>query len=179
MSDFKISKKEIGKSLSQFYKVPFVEYDPDISIPVGLLTNLKVPFMRNNVWVPLKIEDRKIVIAIDNPGDLQKIGEIKTLFSNKPLSFNVALKQDILAFIQCFTRKERKLASRSQILSELKTKEVEIEDEESVLYEEDSAIVQLVNKIIIDAYKQKASDIHIEPYPGKINTQIRIRVDGA
>ncbi len=179
MSDFKISKKEIGKSLSQFYKVPFVEYDPDIPIPVRLLANLKVPFMRNNVWVPLKMEDGKVIIAIDNPGNLQKVGEIKTLFSNKPLSFNVGLKQDILAFIQRFARKERKLASRSQILSELKIKEVEIEDEESILYEEDSAIVQLVNKIIIDAYKHGASDIHIEPYTGKLNTRIRIRVDGA
>jgi len=179
MSDFKIPKKEIGKSLSQFHKVPFVEYDPDLPIPVRLLTNIKVPFMRNNVWVPLKIEDGNIVIAIDDPGDLQKIGEIKTLFSNKTLLFNVALKQDILAFIHRFTRKERNLASRSQILSELKTREVEIEDEESVLYEKDSAIVQFVNKIIIDAYKQKASDIHIEPYPGKMNTRIRIRVDGA
>ena len=179
MSDFKISKKQIGKSLSQFYKVPFVEYDPDIPIPVRLLSNLKVPFMRSNVWVPLKTANGKIVIAIDNPGDLQRIGEIRTLFSNKPLSFKVALKQDVLAFIQRFTRKERKLASRSQILFELKTKEVEIEDEESVLYEEDSAIVQLVNKIIVDAYKHKASDIHIEPFSGKMNTRIRIRVDGA
>ena len=135
--------------------------------------------MRNNVWVPLKIEGGKVIIAIDNPGNLQKVGEIKTLFSNKPLSFNVALKKDILAFIQRFSRKERKLASRSQILSELKIKEVEIEDEESVLYEDDSAIVQLVNKIIIDAYKHGASDIHIEPYTGKMNTRIRIRVDGA
>ncbi|MGW8325732.1 MAG: GspE/PulE family protein, partial [Desulfobacterales bacterium] len=179
MSDFKISKKEIGKALVQFYRVPFVEYDPDITIPVKLISNLKVPFMRNNVWVPLKIEERKIVIAMDNPNDLQKIGEIRTLFSNKTLSFNVALKHDILAFIQRFTRKERKLASRSQILSELKTREVEIEDEEFVLHEKDSAVVQLVNKIIVDAYKQKASDIHIEPYPGKMNTRIRIRVDGS
>jgi type II secretory ATPase GspE/PulE/Tfp pilus assembly ATPase PilB-like protein len=179
MSDFKISKKDIGKSLSQFYQVPFVEYDPNIAIPVGLMSNLKVSFMLKNVWVPLKMEDGKIVIAIDNPGDLQKIGEIKTLFLNKRLSFRVALKQDILAFIHRFTRKERKLASRSQILSEFKSKEVEIEDEEFVLYEKDSAIVQLVNKIIIDAYKHRASDIHIEPYPGKMNTRIRIRVDGA
>ncbi|MBW2489908.1 MAG: GspE/PulE family protein, partial [Deltaproteobacteria bacterium] len=179
MSDFKISKKDIGKSLSQFYQVPFVEYDPNVAIPVGLMANLKVSFMLKNVWVPLKMEDGKIVIAIDNPGDLQKIGEIKTLFSNKRLSLRVALKQDILAFIHRFTRKERKLASRSQILSEFKSKEVEIEDEEFVLYEKDSAIVQLVNKIIIDAYKHRASDIHIEPYPGKMNTRIRIRVDGA
>jgi len=178
MSDFKISKRNIGTSLSEFYKVPFVEYDPATPTPKELLANLKVSFMRNNVWVPIKMEDGKIVIAIDNPHDLRKVGEIKTLFSNNPLFFKVALKQDILAFIQRFTGKENKLASRSEILSQFNTREVEIEDEEFALYEEDSAIVQLVNKIIIDAYKQGSSDIHLEPYPGKMNMQIRVRIDG-
>lgn len=179
MSDFKISKQDIGRSLSQFYNVPFVAYDPGISVSDKLFANLKVAFMRKNFWVPLKMEDGKIVIAIDNPHDLRKIGEIKTLFSNRPISLRVAIQKDILAFIQRAIRKERALASRSEILSQLKVTEVEMDDEDSVLYEEDSAIVQLVNKVIIDAYRQGASDIHIEPYPGKINTQIRIRVDGA
>jgi type II secretory ATPase GspE/PulE/Tfp pilus assembly ATPase PilB-like protein len=179
MSDFKISKQDIGKSLSQFYNVPFVLYDPGVSVSDKLFANLKVAFMRKNVWVPLKADDGKIVIAIDNPHDLRKIGEIKTLFSNRPISLRVALQKDILAFIQRAIRKEKTLASRSEILSRLKITEVETDDEDSVLYEEDSAIVQLVNKVIIDAYRQGASDIHIEPYPGKINTQIRIRVDGA
>jgi len=178
MSDFKISKRNIGTSLSEFYKVPFVEYDPATPTPKELLANLKVSFMRNKVWVPIKMEDGKIVIAIDNPHDLRKVGEIKTLFSNNPLFFKVALKQDILAFIQRFTGKENKLASRSEILSQFNTREVEIEDEEFAFYEEDSAIVQLVNKIIIDAYKQGSSDIHLEPYPGKMNMQIRVRIDG-
>ncbi len=178
MSDFKISKQDIGKALSQFYNVPFVEYNPEISVPDKLFANLKVAFMRKNVWVPLKMEDGKILIAIDNPHDLRKIGEIKTLFPNRPISLRVALKKDILALIQGAIRKEKKLASRSEILSRLKITEVEIDDEEFVLYEKDSAIVQLVNKVILDAYRQGASDIHIEPYPGKINTQIRIRVDG-
>jgi type II secretory ATPase GspE/PulE/Tfp pilus assembly ATPase PilB-like protein len=179
MSDFRISKQDIGKSFSQFYNVPFLAYDPGISVPEKLFANLKVAFMRKNVWVPLKMEDGKIVIAIDNPHDLRKIGEIKTLFSNRPISLRVALQKDILAFIQRGIRKEKTLASRSEILSQLKIPEAEINDEESVLYEEDSAIVQFVNKVIIDAYRNGASDIHIEPYPGKINTQIRIRVDGA
>jgi type II secretory ATPase GspE/PulE/Tfp pilus assembly ATPase PilB-like protein len=38
--------------------------------------------------------------------------------------------------------------------------------------------VKLVNKIIIDAYNQGVSDIHIEPYPGKAKTEIRFRRDG-
>jgi len=40
-------------------------------------------------------------------------------------------------------------------------------------------VVQLVNKIILDAYARGASDIHIEPYPGKQNTEVRVRIDGA
>jgi type II secretory ATPase GspE/PulE/Tfp pilus assembly ATPase PilB-like protein len=43
----------------------------------------------------------------------------------------------------------------------------------------DNELVKLVNKIIIDAYQQGASDIHIEPYPGKAKTEVRFRKDGS
>ena len=177
ISGYKISRQDIGKSLSQFFKVPFTEYNANTPVPGELLTGLKVPFMRNNVWVPLREKDEKIVIAIDNPYDLRKVGEIKSLFAGKSLCFNVALKRDILDFIKRFTRKEKERASIEEILSQLRSEEKEIEEDESVLYEDDSAVVQLVNKIIIDAYNRGSSDIHIEPYPGKEKTQIRIRVD--
>ena len=177
ISNYRISRQDIGKSLSQFFKVPFTEYNANTPVPGELLTGLKVPFMRNNVWVPLREKDEKIVIAIDNPYDLRKVGEIKSLFAGKSLCFNVALKRDILDFIKRFTRKEKERASIEEILSQLRSEEKEIEDEEFVLYEDDSAVVQLVNKIIIDAYNRGSSDIHIEPYPGKEKTQIRIRVD--
>ena len=42
----------------------------------------------------------------------------------------------------------------------------------------DNELVKLVNKIIIDAYNQGASDIHIEPLPGKGKTGVRFRRDG-
>ena len=42
----------------------------------------------------------------------------------------------------------------------------------------DNELVKLVNKVIVDAYNQGASDIHIEPYPGKAKTEIRFRKDG-
>ncbi len=42
----------------------------------------------------------------------------------------------------------------------------------------DNELVKLVNKVIVDAYNQGASDIHIEPYPGKGKTEIRFRKDG-
>src|SRR5262249_23298802 len=45
--------------------------------------------------------------------------------------------------------------------------EPELDEEVRKVTEKDSIIVKLVNKIIYDAYMNKASDIHLEPYPGK------------
>ncbi|MGA6926361.1 MAG: GspE/PulE family protein, partial [Desulfosarcina sp.] len=179
MKDFKISKKEIGSALEKYFKTSFIEYNSNYPIPGDLMAGLKVPFMRNNIWVPLKSEKNKAVIAVDNPHDLKKIDEIKALFPGRPVTFYVSLKQDILDFIKLFTQDEKELAEIDDILSQLQVESVEVEEAESGVGEEDSAVVQLVNKIILDAYSRNASDIHIEPYPGKQNTQVRIRVDGS
>jgi len=179
LRQLKIPKKEIGKSLSQFYRVPFEEFNKTAPIPGALLTGLKVPYMRNNLWVPLREEDGKIVIAVDSPNDLQKVDDIKSLFPAKALTFCVALKEDILEYIKHFTHDEKELASMDEIIAQLRSEESEIEEAEGSVGEEDSAVVQLVNKMIIDSYSRGASDIHIEPFPGKQNTQVRIRVDGA
>ena len=179
MKDFKIPKKEVGSALEKYYKTSFIEYNPSYPIPGELIAGLKVPFMRNNIWVPLKRENNKVVIAVDNPHDLKKIDEIKALFPGQTITFYVSLKQDILDFIKLFTHDEKELAEIDDILSQLQVEDDEVEEAEGGVGEEDSAVVQLVNKIIMDAYNRNASDIHIEPYPGKQNTQVRIRVDGA
>ena len=180
IKDYKISKQDIGKSLSSYYKVPFVEYHPNFTIPGELLVGLKTSFMRNNFWVPLRYdeEDGKVVITIADPNDLQKIDEIKTLFPGRQLKFCVGLKKDILDIIDLFTQNEKELAAIDDILLQLREEAIEIGDEERMVDEQDSAVVQLVNKIILDAAARGASDIHIEPFPGKENTRVRIRVDG-
>ena len=179
MKEFKIPKKEIGKSLSKFYKLPFIEYNSNWPIPIDLLSGLKVPFMRNNVFVPLRMDDNKVMIAIDNPNDLQRLDQIKVLFPGRGITFSIVLKEDILEFIKLFTTDEKQVGEIDDILSQLQEEAEEIEEAESALGEEDSAVVQLVNKIILDAYARGASDIHIEPYPGKQNTEVRVRIDGA
>jgi len=179
LNDVKIDKKEIGKSLGQYYRVPFEDYNKTAPIPGELLTGLKVPYMKNNFWVPLREEKEKVIIAVDNPGDLQKVDDIKSLFPTKDVLFHIALRDDILEYINIFTQDEKELASMDDILSQLSADDDEIEEAEGAVGDEDSAVVQLVNKIIIDAYNRGTSDIHIEPYPGKQNTQVRIRIDGS
>jgi hypothetical protein len=119
MKEFAIPKSEIGSALEKYYKTNFIEYNSNYPIPGDLMTGLKVPFMRNNVWVPLKSDGNTVVVAVDNPHDLKKIDEIKALFPGRPVTFSVSLKQDILDFIKLFTQDEKELAEIDDILSQL------------------------------------------------------------
>ena len=179
MQSYKVSKKDLGKALSQYYRTPFVAYSERFPIPGDLLSGVKVPFMKRNLWVPIKQEDKKIIIAIDNPFHLQKIDMIKPLFAGKPLVFHVALREDILKFITLFCQEEQEQKDIDEILGQLAVEDEEMEEAEKAVSDEDSAIVQLVNKIILDAYARDVSDIHVEPYLGRKNTEIRFRIDGA
>nr|HID59590.1 GspE/PulE family protein [Desulfobacterales bacterium] len=179
MKNYRVSKEDLGKSLSRYFKTKFEKYNDRTPIPGDLLVGLKVKFMKNNFWVPLRREDDNIIIAINNPNDLQKIDMIRTLFSGKNLKFHVALKDDILKYIDLFMEGDQEQSSIDEILGQLQVEEEDLEEAERGVSEEDSAIVQLVNKIILDAYARNASDIHIEPYPGKRNTEVRFRIDGS
>jgi len=178
ISDLKIAKKDVLASLSQFYDVEAVEFTQTIPIPGELLAGLKMPFMSKHFWVPLREEDNKIVIAIDDPHDQQRIGEMRALFPGKTLKFCVALKQDILEIIKFFSQDEKQLADIEEILTMMREESNEIEEAENAVGEEDNAVVKLVNKIILDAHARGASDIHIEPFTGKESARVRIRIDG-
>ena len=179
IDELKISRKDVAEALSRYYDLPLIQYNETMPIPGELLTGLKVGFLKNNVWVPIRTEKDEIVIAIDNPEDMQRVDEIRTLFSRRKIKLAFALKEDILKIITLFTSDHKEMSSIDDILSKLQAEDAEIEDETASVSEESSAVVQLVNKIILDACSRGASDIHLEPYPGKQNTQVRIRVDGA
>jgi type II secretory ATPase GspE/PulE/Tfp pilus assembly ATPase PilB-like protein len=176
--DLNIPKKDIGKSLSQYFDVPFIEFFRNAQVPGALMQGLRIPFLERNFWVPLRSEGEKVVIAIDDPQDLAKIDEIKALFPGRELVLFVALRPDILNFIKLFTQADPNLEGIDDILADMKNEEAAIEEAESMVGEQDSAVVKLVNKIILDAHSRGASDIHIEPYPGRQETEVRIRVDG-
>ncbi len=188
MKQFSVPKKDIVESLAKYHGAPAVEYDEATPIPKDLIKGLKVPFMRSNLWVPLRAEGGRIVIAIDDPQNFQKIGGIKSVFPNNPLEFVVATKEDILDFITYFTeeKKQKKEAKDFDIdaISDELMKGVDVEggeqeEEEELVSEESSAVVKLVNKIIIDSFHQNVSDIHIEPQPGRSDVKVRTRIDGA
>jgi len=182
IEEMKVKKVEVGRSLGEFYDCEYVPYDSNYPIPNDLLAKLKRVYLKNNLWVPLGMEEGKVKILIDNPQRLDKIDSVKALLHAKEYEFAVGLREDIVKFLDYFygTSQDQDEGSIDEILDKLDPEEDEgIDDATDVLTEDDSAIVQLVNKIITDGHKRNCSDIHIEPYPGKLGAEIRFRVDGA
>jgi type II secretory ATPase GspE/PulE/Tfp pilus assembly ATPase PilB-like protein len=184
MSDFQVSKEDIGKSLSNFYKSRFMSYDERMVIPGEALKGLRHTFLRKNVFVPVSQSGNKVVIAMENPDFLPARDTIRRLIPGKEFEFCVALREDIYKMIDHFFDVKRAnllddSGSIEDILGQLSPNDEELVDDGERVTEEDGTIVQLVNKMVIDAYNRGASDIHIEPRHGKANTVIRFRVDGA
>jgi type II secretory ATPase GspE/PulE/Tfp pilus assembly ATPase PilB-like protein len=184
MSDFQVSKQDIGKSLSSFYKTRFIPYDDKMVIPGELLKGLRVSYLKSNVFVPVSESGDKVVVAMQDPNYLPGRDAIKRIIPAKSFEYCVSLREDIFRMIDLFFDVKRSgmldsSGSIEEILGKLEAGEDGYEDEFESLSEEDSAIVQLVNKMIVDAYNRGASDIHIEPRQGKANALVRFRVDGA
>ena len=184
---YKVPKIEIGKSLAQFHKCPYIEYSDRTLVDVELLRNLNIDYLKKNHWMPMKRDRTAIEILTDDPGDLDRVADIKRTFPGLNIRFAVSLRRDIVQFLNSATglgdAGVRKLDENvSDILGEL-TSEAQAEAIEEAsasggLDENDSAIVRLGNQVIADAYRQGASDIHIEPYGDKRETLVRFRVDG-
>lgn len=183
---YKVPKLEIGKSLAQFHKCPYIEYSERTIVDIELLKNLNVDYLKKNHWMPLKRDRTAIEILTDDPGDLDRVADIKRTFPGLNIRFAISLRRDIAQFLGSATGQgdsggTRKLDENvSDILGELvsESQEETAEDAGGGLDENDNAIVRLANQIIADAYRQGASDIHVEPYGEKRETLVRFRVDG-
>jgi type II secretory ATPase GspE/PulE/Tfp pilus assembly ATPase PilB-like protein len=184
---FQIEKEAIGKSFSLFYSCPYRAYDAELPVPVELLANLKKAFLLNEIWVPVSWDKNGMEVLIDDPRNLNKTDNIKTLMRTTKINFSVAIREDIQQFIRNFFDQDRQLSEAESVEETLDDFDLipdisfEEEEEETEVEEEDEAsskVVKLVDQTIIAAYRKNASDIHIEPSPITKATSIRFRLDG-
>ena len=184
---FKIDKETIGKSFSLFYGCPYRAYDASLPVPVELLANLKKTFLLNEIWVPLSWDKNGMEVLIDDPRNLNKTDNIKTLMRTTKINFSVAIREDIQQFIKNFfdqdsqlsdTQPEEEALDDFDLIPDISFEEEEEETEIEEADEASSQVVKLVDQTIIAAYRKNASDIHIEPSPVTKATSIRFRLDG-
>jgi type II secretory ATPase GspE/PulE/Tfp pilus assembly ATPase PilB-like protein len=188
VEDYKIPKEEIGKALAAFFNVPFWE-PAGRTLPADLKERLTPEFLKRNMCAPIEKREGTLLVGVEDPYDLTRLDAIKAMNLAPRYDFVVALKPDILEYINTSygltSGGGSEAADLGRIITELGSgEEDEVAAEEAdpsappELDETDSGIVKLANQIIIDAYNKGASDIHIEPYGKNSPTQVRLRIDG-
>ena len=185
---FRVEKEDLGKSLSLFYGCPFRTYDPALPTPVELIRSLKKPFLLHEVWVPMSWGKEGIEILIDDPRDLTKTDHIRALVKTKKINFSVAIREDIEPYIKRFFDDQKihtgalgqNIVEGFDLIPDISFEEEEegAEIEETLFDETSSQVVNLVDQIIIAAYRRNASDIHFEPFQDSRVTTVRFRIDG-
>lgn len=181
IEEFQIARSAIGNALASFYGVAYEAYKADRIKPADLLKNLKREYLESEGWIPLDDTAEGLIVLALDPENLKGTRTTNQIFPKSKIVYRVCTAHEFKQTLDLFYGAESDTGSISDMLSALE----EGGDEEGGLGVEDisaaqdNELVQLVNKIIIDAYKQGASDIHIEPGAGKNKTLVRFRRDGS
>src|SRR5437764_432812 len=183
--EFQVKIPAIGQALAKFFGVPYEPYKADRVKPGELLKNLKREYVEGNVWVPIDETKEGIVVLCLDPERIRSSRIASNVFPKSRLSYRVTTHKEFRETLNQFYGMEAAAADLGNVQDLLSGMEGEDPGEvleaagDEASAAADNELVKLVNKVIVDAYNQGASDIHIEPYPGKAKTEIRFRKDGS
>jgi general secretion pathway protein E/type IV pilus assembly protein PilB len=130
--------------------------------------------------IPVFRSEGKIGLAIADPSDLNTLDSLTHLL-NAEIEPRVASEQDIEAALSKYYGGEKRRAMGDSaefqgVIKELTSEHVEVAADDGGEVEADAPLIRLVNQIIVDAFKLRASDIHLEPLEKKF--RLRYRIDG-
>jgi type II secretory ATPase GspE/PulE/Tfp pilus assembly ATPase PilB-like protein len=172
LTDTLVKPATIGASLAKFFGVPYEPFKADRIKPVELMKNLRREYVELNQWLPIEDSKDGIVVLTLDPEQLKGSRVVSTIFPKSKVVYRVTTKREFNQTVdQFFDASGIDMGDYESVDAE------DIDDEVSAAA--DNEVVKLVNKIIVDAYNQGASDIHIEPGRGKDRILVRLRRDGA
>ena len=180
IDEFQVKASAIGAALAKFFGVEYEPFKSDRIKPIDLLRNLKKDYAETSNWLP--IEDSKVglLVMTTDPEHVKSSRIVENIFPKLKPVYKVCTGRDFTMTLNQFFGEDG--MTSEDIGDLLSTMDDEGEAGEigsdEVSAAADNELVKLVNKIIVDAYNQGASDIHIEPMPGKGKTGVRFRKDG-
>ena len=183
VDEFQVKPQAIGAALSKFFGVEYEGYRADRIKPPDLLKNIKRDYAEANHWVPLEDGKQGVVVMSTDPERVRNSRMVENVFPRSRVVYKVGTERDFRQTLDQFFGAEGTMGSLGSesigdLLSGLDDDEEGIAGADDVSAAADNELVKLVNKIIVDAYQQGASDIHVEPMPGKGKVGVRFRKDG-
>ncbi|HZN72986.1 MAG TPA: GspE/PulE family protein [Micromonosporaceae bacterium] len=137
---------------------------------------LDEPTARSMVAIPLQATNDRVFVAVAVPSD-RSIAALQRAIG-RPVVVKVAAHSDILAAIASSYRALTGVSSQIRAFEAQQAKRDDAEATPEIsTVSEDAPVVQVVQRIITQALRDRASDIHIEPQTGRV--RVRYRIDGA
>lgn len=183
-----LKEQELVNFLSKQYGVPAVNLR-EFEIEQSVAKLIPQDICEKYTLIPINRVGSTLIIAIADPSDIFAIDDVKFL-TGLNVDVVVASEGAIREAIEREFKKETVTSSEAEeflddaiqlIEDEIEDLEVVQETEEININElqkatEDAPVVRLVNAILHDAIKRRASDIHVEPYEKEF--RVRFRIDG-
>jgi type II secretory ATPase GspE/PulE/Tfp pilus assembly ATPase PilB-like protein len=169
-----------GQALASYFGQPYEGFKANRLRIEGLHGVLKRDFVLTQQWLPLEDTPEGLVVLCLDPEASRNSRMVQQVYPKaRHLLFRVSTGAEFQKTVDQLWPQEVG-HSIDTLLADLPDAPDLDADEgnDPVSAAADNELVKLVNKIIVDAHAQGASDIHIEPQPGKAKTQIRFRVDG-
>ncbi len=178
---YKISPTQIGASLSRFFGVPYEGFNSARIRSEMLHGALKREFIEAQGWLPLEESVNGLIIMCLDPEAVRNSRVVPQVFPRiNRFAYCVTTQTDFAETLKLVFGAGADGGSIDELLADMDSGPLDDGGNDDSLESAaaDNELVKFVNKVIIDAYHQKASDIHIEPMPGKLKTGIRFRIDG-
>jgi len=181
IEEHNVQPSAIGQALAKFFGVAYEPHKAERVKPMDLLKNLKREYVQEHQWCPLEETERGLIVMCLDPERVKASKVVSNIFPRARIKYVVTTLRDFKDTLDHFFGATADLGDIGDLLSGLGGEEGEegVTTAEDLDAAADNELVKLVNKVIVDAYQQGASDIHIESYPGKMKTEIRFRKDGS
>jgi type IV pilus assembly protein PilB len=173
-----LTEEQLTSFLSKQYGVPSVNLS-DYEIDSAVIKIIPPEVVQKYQLLPVNRAGATLIVAVSDPSNLFAIEDIKFM-TGYNIEMVVASERDIKASIDKYYDQS---ASLADVMDNLDVEDFEIVDENEQVdvgslerATEDAPVVKMVNAILQDAIRKKASDIHIEPYEKMF--RVRFRIDG-
>lgn len=173
-----ISEHDLVSFLSRQYGVPTINLN-EYEIDPAVVKIIPPEVVQKYSLVPVNRAGSTLIVAVSDPSNLFAIEDIKFMTSYN-VEMVVASESDIRGAIDKYYDQS---ASLADVMDNLDMEDLELVDTEETVdvsslekATEDAPVVKLVNLILMDAIRKKASDIHVEPYEKTF--RVRYRIDG-
>lgn len=170
-----VTKQNINEVLEYQLGIPFVQLE-EYDIDVNATRTITEALAKKHILIPVKQTESEVFVAMADPLNIFAIDDVK-IFSGKDVVALLAEEKAIHKAIEMHYGRQKAISAAEQFKQEQALDLDNIDESDEADLVESAPIVKLVNTILEQSVRHRASDIHIEPYEKYI--RVRFRIDGA